>query len=62
MSRTLTENLNERGKVRKTIDLDPPIAKRAHTMLRRDKRRRTFTRFIEDLLDAEYARITGRAA
>lgn len=62
MSRIIKETLNDRGRVRKTIDLDPPIAKRTIRMLRTDKKRRTLTRFIEDLLDAEYERVFGKAA
>lgn len=62
MSKTTTDNLNKRGKVRKTIDLHPSIAKRTSLMLKRDKRRRNLRQFIEDLLDAEYVRITGKAA
>lgn len=62
MSRTIKDNLNKRGRIRKTIDIEPDIFRKANAVLKKDKRRRTFRRFVEDLMDAEYDRVLGRAA
>lgn len=62
MSRLLTPKLNKRGKIRKTVDIAPAIYKRATVIMKRDKRPRTFTRLVEDLFEAEYDRLLGKAA
>lgn len=62
MSNTHTAKLNKRGKVRKTLDFDLAFAKRTNAMLKRDKRGRSFRQLVQDLLDAEYERITGKVA
>jgi hypothetical protein len=51
------KSADERGRVKKTLELIKPSMERAKKILGSENRPRSLTRLIEDLLDAEYTRM-----
>jgi len=55
--RRRVNRINARGKVRKTLDIAPPAMRWAEAILKTEKRPRSFTALLEDLIEAEHKRI-----